>query len=81
MHFNACSGLVSIIGRLTAVRKLTVGAADNGLLANALAAAIARTKDVRAEGVRTGNWLTPQQAQPLLSAPNIQTAKSLMFEG
>jgi integrase len=62
---------------LTAVRKLAVEAADNGLLAPALAAGIARIKGVRAQGVRTGNWLTLRQAQALLSAPDIDTAKGL----
>ena len=70
-------GPISINVRLTAVRKLAVEAADNGLLAPALAAGIARIKGVRAQGVRTGNWLTLKQAQALLSAPDIETAKGL----
>ena len=47
-------GPISI--RLTAVRKLAVEAADNGLLATALAAGIARIKGVRAQefGLGTG---------------------------
>jgi integrase len=68
---------VSINVRLTAVRKLAVEAADNGLLAPALAAGISRIKGVRAQGVRTGNWLTLKQAQALLSAPDIGTSKGL----
>jgi hypothetical protein len=51
-------GPISINVRLTAVRKLVVEAADNGLLAPALAAGIARIKGVRARGIRTGNWLS-----------------------
>ena len=39
--------------RLTAVRKLAVEAADNGLLSPALAAGISRIKGVRAQGLRT----------------------------
>jgi integrase len=70
-------GPISINVRLTAVRKLAVEAADNGLLAPALAAGIARIKGVRAQGIRTGNWLTLRQAQALLSAPDIETAKGL----
>ena len=70
-------GPISINVRLTAVRKLAVEASDNGLLAPALAAGIARIKGVRAQGVRTGNWLTLRQAQALLSAPDIETAKGL----
>src|SRR5579862_7958067 len=70
-------GPISINVRLTAVRKLAVEAADNGLLAPALAAGIARIKGVRAQGIRTGNWLSLKQAQALLSAPDIATAKGL----
>src|ERR1017187_9010987 len=69
-------GPISIKLRLTAVRKLAVEAADNGLLAPALAG-IARIKGVRAQGIRTGNWLTLRQAQALLSAPDIATTKGL----
>ena len=71
-------GPISINVRLTAVRKLAVEAADNGLLAllaPALSAGIARIKGVRAQGIRTGNWLSLQQAQALLSAPDIETAQ------
>jgi integrase len=39
--------------------------------------AFARIKGVRSQGVRTGNWLSLQQAQALLNAPNIQTLKGL----
>ena len=70
-------GPISINVRLTAVRKLAVEAADNGLLAPALAAGIARIKGVRAQGIRTGNWLSLRQAQALLSAPDIATTKGL----
>ena len=74
-------GPISINVRLTAVRKLAVEAADNGLLAPALAAGIARIKGVRAQGIRTGNWLSLHQAQALLSAPDIETAKGLRDRG
>ena len=46
-----------VLVRLTAVRKLTVEAADKRLLAPALAARIARIKGVCAPGIRTGDWL------------------------
>jgi hypothetical protein len=49
-------GSVSINVRLTAVRKLAVEAADNGLLAPELAAGIGRIKDVKSKGVRVGNF-------------------------
>jgi len=68
-------GSVSINVRITAVRKLAVEAADNGLLAPELAAGIARIKGVRSQGVRTGNWLSILQAQTLLNTPDITTKK------
>jgi site-specific recombinase XerD len=57
------------------VRKLAVEAADNGLLAPELAAGITRIKGVRMKGVRIGNWLSVQQAQALLNAPDVTTTK------
>src|SRR3954465_9409239 len=56
-------GTVSINVRITAVRKLAVEAADNGLLAPELASGITRVKGVSSKGVRVGNWLTVRQAQ------------------
>jgi site-specific recombinase XerD len=70
-------GPVSINVRITAVRKLAVEAADNGLLAPELAAGITRVKGVASKGVRLGNWLSVQQAQKLLNAPDATTPKSL----
>ena len=57
------------------MRKLAVEAADNGLLAPELAAGITRIKGVRMKGVRLGNWLSVQQAQALLNAPDATTKK------
>src|ERR1700724_417908 len=70
-------GSISINVRITAVRKLAVEAADNGLLAPELAAGIARIKGVRSQGVRVGNWLSLLQAQALLNAPDTRTKKGL----
>src|SRR4051794_6078770 len=70
-------GSISINVRLTAVRKLAVEAADNGLLAPELAAGITRIKGVKMKGVRMGNWLSVQQAQALLNAPDATTNKGL----
>ena len=70
-------GSISINVRITAVRKLAVEAADNGLLAPELAAGITRIKGVRAKGVRVGNWLSVRQAQTLLNTPDISTKKGL----
>src|ERR1700738_523465 len=47
-------GSISINVRITAVRKLAVEAADNGLLAPELAAGITRIKGVKSKGVRAG---------------------------
>ena len=70
-------GSVSINVRITAVRKLAVEAADNGLLAPELAAGITRVKGAKSKGVRVGNWLSVQQAQKLLNAPDVSTKKGL----
>jgi site-specific recombinase XerD len=70
-------GSVSINVRITAVRKLAVEAADNGLLAPELAAGITRVKGAKSIGVRVGNWLSVQQAQKLLNAPDVTTNKGL----
>jgi len=68
-------GSSSISIRLSAIRKLATEAADNGLLAPELAAGIIRVKGVKATGVRVGNWMSLQQAQDLLSAPDTTTMK------
>jgi site-specific recombinase XerD len=70
-------GAVSINVRITAVRKLAVEAADNGLLAPEIASGITRVKGVASKGVRLGNWLTVRQAQTLLNAPDATTPKGL----
>jgi site-specific recombinase XerD len=70
-------GPISINVRITAVRKLAVEAADNGLLAPELAAGITRVKGAKAKGVRVGNWLSVRQAQTPLNAPDISTKKGL----
>jgi len=70
-------GSVSINVRITAVRKLAVEASDNGLLAPELAAGITRVKGAKSQGVRVGNWLSVQQAQKLLNAPDVTTKKGL----
>ena len=44
--------------------------ADNGFLAPETAAAIARVPGVARHGTRVGNWLTREQANELLNAPD-----------
>lgn len=63
--------------RLTAVRRLAAEAADNALLAPELAAGIARVKGAKQQGVRTGTWLTLDQAERLLKAPDTAKLKGL----
>jgi site-specific recombinase XerD len=70
-------GSSSIIIRMSAIRKLAAEAADNGLLAPELAAGISRVRSAKSTGIRVGNWLSLRQAQALLSAPDIATAKGL----
>jgi integrase len=70
-------GPVSINVRITAVRKLAVEAADNGLLPPALASGIAKIRGVASQGVRIGNWLSLRQSQSLLNTPDTSTKKGL----
>jgi len=67
----------SINQRLTAIRKLAVELADNGVIENTTAQAIERVEGVRTEGKRLGNWLTKEQAQRLLELPDLLTVKGL----
>ena len=55
---------------LSAIRKLAMEAADNGLMPPNIAAAISRVKGAKRAGIRTGHWLTREQAENLISAPN-----------
>lgn len=61
--------------KLAAVRKLAAEAADNGLLAPEIAGGIARVKGARRLGVRTGNWLTLDQAEKFIASPDPGTLK------
>jgi integrase/recombinase XerD len=70
-------GASSINQRLSAIRKLAREAVDNGALPEQIANGIKAVKGVRREGRRTGNWLTQEQAQQLINAPDIDTFKGL----
>lgn len=63
--------------RLSAIRKLALEAAENGLLAPELASGIARIRGAKRRGVRAGNWLTPQEATALVNAPSRATLTGL----
>src|SRR5882757_9942995 len=64
-------GAVSINVRITAVRKLAVEAADNGLLAPELANGITRVKGWGSRAGRLGSWLSDNQSRKRLNAPYI----------
>jgi len=61
--------------RMSAIRRLAVEAADNGLMDAELASGIGRVKGVKREGTRTGNWLTLQQAESFINLPDVVTLK------
>ncbi len=65
----------SINLRMCATRKLALEAADNGLLALDIAAGIERVKGARRCGVRLGRWLTSEEAERLLTVPDVSTVK------
>jgi site-specific recombinase XerD len=61
--------------RLSAIRKLAMEAADNGFMPPEQASAISRVKGTKQAGVRTGQWLTREQAERLISSPNPATLR------
>lgn len=65
----------SINQRLSAIRKLALEAADNGALDPQTANGIRAVKGARREGRRTGNWLTREEAQGWLGAPDRRTIR------
>lgn len=67
----------SINQKLSAIRALAAEAADNGLLERDIAAAIKEVKGVKTAGTRAGNWLTQDQAQQMLDAPDLRTVKGM----
>ena len=71
------AGVASINQRLSAIRKLAAEASDNGLIPEQVANGIKNVSGVRQEGQRAGNWLTKDQAQALLNAPDVTTLKGL----
>jgi site-specific recombinase XerD len=65
----------SVNQRLSAIRKLAAEAADNGALDPQVANGIRAVKGARREGRRTGNWLTREEAQAWLRAPDTKTVR------
>ena len=67
----------SINLHLAALRKLAAEAAANGLVDPGTASAIASVPGARRSGVRSGNWLTLEQARRLLAVPDPASIKGL----
>jgi site-specific recombinase XerD len=63
--------------QLSAIRKLATEAEDNNLLDSKIANGIRAIKGVAKRGRRTGNWLTREEAQDWLNAPNTNSNKGL----
>jgi integrase/recombinase XerD len=63
--------------RLSAIRKLLLQAGDEGLVAPATALIATRVSGVRKRGVRVGKWLSPEQAEELVNAPDPASLKGL----
>jgi site-specific recombinase XerD len=60
---------------LAAIRKLVNEGQDNRSIDAADADAIRRVKGVKRQGERLGNWLSHEQAQKFLDAPDVSTLK------
>ncbi len=67
----------SINQKLSAIRKLATEAEDNDLIDSRLANGIRAVKGVPVRGRRTGTWLTREEAQIWLDAPDIKTLKGV----
>lgn len=63
--------------KLSAIRKLAGEAEDNNLIDSKIANGIRAVKGVPFRGRRTGNWLTKEEAQMWLNAPDMKTLKGV----
>jgi site-specific recombinase XerD len=63
--------------KLSAIRKLASEAEDNNLIDSKIANGIRAVKGVPFRGRRTGNWLTREEAQMWLNAPDTKTLKGV----
>lgn len=63
--------------KLSAIRKLASEAEDNNLIDSRIANGIRAVKGVPFRGRRTGNWLTKEEAQMWLGAPDVKTLKGV----
>ncbi len=67
----------SINQKLSAIRKLASEAEDNDWIDSRIANGIRAVKGVPIRGRRTGNWLTREEAQMWLNAPDVKTLKGV----
>lgn len=63
--------------KLSAIRKLASEAEDNNLIDSRVANGIRAVKGLPFRGRRTGNWLTKEEAQMWLNAPDVKTLKGV----
>jgi integrase/recombinase XerD len=70
-------GQGSINLRLAAIRKLSREAEELGIWPATVASAFVSVKNIPQRGHRTGNWLSLEQSQQLINAPDIQTVYGL----
>jgi site-specific recombinase XerD len=63
--------------KLSAIRKFASESEDNNLLDPKIANGIRAVKGVPFRGRRTGNWLTKEEAQKWLNAPDVKTLKGV----
>lgn len=76
LRHRKCSS-ANINQKLSAIRKLASEAEDNNLLDSRIANGIRAVKGMPQAGNRTGNWLTREEAQMWLNAPDIKTLKGV----
>lgn len=67
----------SINQKLSAIRKLASEAEDNNWIDSRIANGIRAVKGMPQRGRRTGNWLTKDEAQMWLNAPDTKTLKGM----
>jgi site-specific recombinase XerD len=74
-HLKAEKSLSTVNHNLTAIKRLVTEAQHNGAIPELLAVSITSIKGLKQNGKRTGTWLDAEQAQALLTAPNVKTCK------
>lgn len=63
--------------KLSTIRRLASEAEDNALLDSKIANGIRAVRGVPIRGRRTGNWLTKEEAQKWLDAPDLKSLKGI----